>query len=118
MAATNKVTTREVTSGDFATAMPYTLKQGDTAVDLTSKTVEFLMINASGGSVIALTGTGVVGDGVSTGQVSYTFSTAIPKGTYFGFFVVTTTATGFIDTFPHDGNKLKIVINPAPATGL
>lgn len=102
---------------DTRTALSATLKQKNTsgvltAVDVTSLTVKFKMIDVEGNEVIAETESGVSKDSPTEGQVSYDFSSSSVDagGTYYGYFVVYNDSSEG-DHFPVEHRALKIVLS-------
>jgi len=105
----------KVQVGDRLTALSVTIKQPnasgvDTVVDLTSKTVEFRMVDQTGTDVVAQTSTGVTVDAGTGGTCQYAFSAAAvaTAGRYYGYFVVT--SGGLEDTFPVEPRDLVICV--------
>lgn len=99
---------------DRLVALAVTLQRPDgTAVDLTSLTVKFKMVDAQGNVVLAATSTGVTVTTAASGQCQYDFTAADVdvKGTFYGYFT-TTDGSGLVDTFPAKSQDLEIEINP------
>lgn len=111
------------TIGDTLTPLGRTLKQRSstgalTAVNLTGKTVKFLLVAEDGTVVIAETTTGVTVVDATAGQVQYDFQaadivaiTAKGAGTYYAWFRVYS-GTEF-DTFPKGGRKFQVQFSAA-----
>jgi hypothetical protein len=107
--------THEVQVGDRLTALSVTIKQPnasgvDTVVDLTSKTVEFRLVDQSGTDVVAQTTTGVTVDVGTAGTCEYAFSAAAvaTAGRFYAYFVVT--SGGLEDTFPVESRDLVVCV--------
>ena len=104
--------------GDTRTALACTLKQNNTAVDLTSLTVTFQMVDPEDESdVISETSTGVTVTDASAGQVKYTFSAAgvANEGTFYAYFRAATAGSAK-DTFPVVTGEMRVVIHPRART--
>ena len=108
--------THEVQIGDRLTPLSVTIKQPnesgvETPVDLTSKTVEFRLVDSSGTDVVAQTSTGVTVDVGTTGTCEYAFSAAAvaTAGRFYAYFVVT--SGGLEDTFPVESRDLVVCVN-------
>jgi len=104
--------------GDRLTALAVTIKQPnsagvDTVVDLTSKTVEFRMVDESGTDVVAQTSTGVTVDVGTAGTCQYDFAAVDvdEAGRYYAYFVVT--SGSLEDTFPVEPRDLVVCIAEA-----
>lgn len=102
-----KIMTRMV--GDTETPITATLTRDGSPVSLVGKTVKFVM-RANDNTLVVDAAATVVS--ASAGTVAYDFQDADVEdaGTYFGWWVVTTTATDKVEHFPHDGRKLRIVL--------
>jgi hypothetical protein len=102
--------------GDRLTAIAVTIKQPnasgvDTIVDLTSKTVEFRLVDEYGADVVAQTTTGVTVDAGTGGTCSYAPSAAAVAnaGRFYAYFVVT--SGGLEQTFPVEPRDLVLCIS-------
>ena len=82
-------------------------------VNLTGKTVKFMMVTSAGVSVVAETTTGVTVTSLLGGTVQYDFlpGDVDTAGVYYAWFIVYA-GTEF-DTFPADGRTFEVVIYTA-----
>lgn len=100
------------TVGDRLTSIAAKLRKADnTALSLTGCTVAFRMQLQSSGATKVNDAAATV-DSASEGTVSYAWAAGDvdTAGTYVGYWIVTNTASGKVDTYPPDGEKLVIEI--------
>jgi len=123
MAYENSEQIHNVTDLDSLTPIGRTLMRGGEAIDGTSLTVETKLV-ADGGTVIHdWTTTGASWSVAASGKAQYdwqsadltAFQAAADGAEFWLWFRVKVTGASpaEYDTFPHDGRKLKIVVNKA-----
>lgn len=97
--------------GDTEVALAATLQRPDgTAVDLTSLTVRFKMVDTAGSVKVAETDSNVSVTDAANGQCQYNFQSADvdTAGTYYAYFTAED-GSGNKDTFPAATGGLRIV---------
>lgn len=104
-----------ITVGDTLTPLGAQLLQKNAsgiweAIDLTSKTVKFRMVDDEGTVIVDDTESNVTVEDAENGKVSYDFQDAdvATAGIYYGWFRVFSGSER--DTYPVDGRTLEIVV--------
>lgn len=108
---TNPLVVFPVILGDRRTPLGVRLLQGGAVVDLTGHTVAFTMYRDQQKTKKVDAAAMTVSD-ATAGECNYPWAAADvdEAGTFWGYIVITETATGLTDTFPVDGRKLQILV--------
>jgi len=119
MAYDNPIQTHKITDLDSLTPIGRTLKRGGSAIDGTALTLQTKLVSDAGTVIHDWTATGASWSVAASGKAQYdwqpadltAFQAAADGAVFWLWFRVA--SGGEYDTFPHDGRKLKIVVNKA-----
>ena len=90
------------------------LVRGGAVVDLTGKTVLFHMVKKDGTVIVNEQSATVVSASGGTVKYNPAAGDVDEDGEFYGWFI-TVDGSSLRDTFPHDGHKFLIRINPRPS---